>query len=172
MKKISKILAATLVSLSMLGGVAGAQAANNCTISGTGPGSNNTCTNTNNQTITVTCVNGVTTTNINAQNAVSGSVNVSGNTISGNATSGTAQNANALVNELASYCNAAPAAATSTTPQAGGRGAGTVAGAATGVTALPKTGVNDVLPAIAVAVTAAAGLVAASQLAVASYRRK
>jgi len=172
MKKITKLFAGVALSVSLFGATAAAQAA--CSLTNTGPGSNNTCTVSNTNVVTVTCVNGVNTTNTSVQTATSGTANVSGNSLTGNAASGSTQNINTTANELAQFCLAAapvtPPVTPPATPPAGGQGGGQVAGAA--VTQLPKTGANEVLVGLTVALIGLVGLAGLSQVAVASYRRK
>lgn len=88
MKRVLQIASASIVSISMMAGVAAAD------INTTGPGSsnqiNNNSTNNINTTNNTTC----TVSNTNSQAASSGSANTSGNTSAGSSTSGNASNGN------------------------------------------------------------------------------
>lgn len=168
MKKLSKLVASAALCVSLFGGVAAAQAANTCTITNTGANSVNTCTFTATNVVTVTCTNTVTVTNVNLQNAVSGSANVSGNSVSGTATSGNASNINALANEIALLCAAAVPA--TTTPPAGGSGA-TATPTPAPVKALPKTGDSNVVAQAAIGAVSLLAVAFVAQAGIASYRR-
>lgn len=170
MKKLAKLLAVAVVGASMFGGVAAAQ--NNCTISNTGQGSINTCTNQTITTVVVTCTNGFNTTNNNIQNAITGGATVNGNTISGNATTGNAQNINDVETTLAAFCAAAPTTPptpTPTPPTVVAEAPTPVAPAP--VAALPKTGVLSGIQTAFAAVAATAVIAGLSQVAVSAYRR-
>ncbi len=177
MKKILRLVIATAAFVAV-GIVPAASAQSACTIGTTGPGSVNTCTLTNSNLVTVTCVNGVQVSNTNLQNAASGTATVSGNTISGNATSGDAANVNATATELALFCATAPAAVTPTpsptpTPpaQAGGSGGTVTTPQVAGVATLPATGSETILAPIAIGATVLGGIAVAAQVAVSLYRR-
>lgn len=173
MKKIAKLLAATGLAVSLFGGVAAAQTS--CSITnGNGSGANNTCTISNNFTVSVNCSNGIQASFANSQTATSGSASANGNTLVGNVSSGNATNAANFANQLAAYCAAAPAANPNPTPTppAGGQGGGRVSGTSTNVTALPKTGANDALIVAGAAVLGLGVVAIASQAAVRVYGRK
>ncbi len=173
MKKLVTLVAAAVASIGVFAtvsvGIASAQS-NNCSITGTGQGSVNTCVNTTTNIVTVTCNNGVQLTNTNPQSAISGTVTVNGNTISGTATSGAASNTSTLAADLALNCAPVQQAVATPTPT-GGMGGGTVA-AATTVTALPKTGNMNALTVVSAVVLGSAAIALASRLVVAGYRRK
>jgi hypothetical protein len=180
LKKFLRLVSATVVTMAV--GFVPAASAATCTISNTGPSSTNSCTVSDTHTVTITCTNGVGVTNATSQSAVSGSVNVTGNTISGTATSGDANNVNTVATELALNCAAAPAttptATTPTTPAAatpaspaGGQGA--VQGAsAVKVAALPQTGPSTLPTTIAVSAVAMGSVSALAHVALGSYRRR
>ena len=173
MKKFIKIVSSAGAALAMSVAPHVAAQSSSCTISNTGPGSNNTCTVDQNHNVTVTCENGVTVANGTVQTANSGNATVSGNTVSGTATSGDANNVNSVATDLAAFCAAAPAAAN---PPEGGRGGGApqaAAGAgAAAVASLPNTGADDTVRNVSLAVLAAGAAGAGAHLAVASYRRR
>jgi hypothetical protein len=183
MKKIVRFAAAVVTGIGLSAGVVSAQSST-CTITNTGPDSVNSCTVNDSNVVTITCINGVTATNINVQSAVSGSATVSGNTISGTATSGDAANVNNVATELAQYCAQAPNTPTPSQPPAGGnqggsqqgaggQGGGVVAGASTTrVAALPRTGVNSTVNNLGLATAAAGMLGLAAQAGVMAYRRR
>ncbi len=182
MKKIIRLVLAA-IAFTVVGIVPAASAQASCSIGTTGPSSVNTCTFTNSNLVTVTCINGVQVTNTNIQNSTTGTANVSGNTISGTATSGDATNVNALATELALNCAGAPAVAANPTPAptpapstpAGGAG-GVVGGVSTtaqasGVAALPETGSETILAPVAIGAVVLGGLSVLAQLGVSGYRR-
>lgn len=136
MKKTLKGLLAAVFGALVL--VAPASAQVSCTITQTGPGSNNGCTVNGGTTVSVQCTNSASISNVTNQSALSGQATVSGNTISGNAISGSADNITAAANALAQGCLAAAPAPTPTPTPGGGQGAG--APAPTKVAALPPTG--------------------------------
>ncbi len=111
MNKVVQILASVLLCLSFAGGVASAQEV--CSIEGTGPGSNNTCTIDENDNVVVNCSNGIVVTNSNGQVSTTGAANNANNTSSVGAYSGDAENLSEVVTELNTYCDLAVA----TTPQ-------------------------------------------------------
>lgn len=162
-----------------MGTMTGAASAATCTITTTGPGSNNTCTVNDSNVVSVTCTNGVNVANVNLQTAVSGGANVSGNTISGTATSGNAENINTTATQLAVFCAAAPAATPAPAAPAGGQGAGpapvtpaaTATPAPVTVKALPNTGSSNVLTMVGISALVLGAIAAATQFALAGYRR-
>ncbi len=176
MKKLLKGLAALSLLLSVSTATVGAQAANTCSLSNTGPNSTNTCVDNTNNTVTVTCANGVTVANGNVQTTSSGTANVSGNTISGSATSGDTANVNAVATDLSQFCAAAPAAAA----PVGGQGGGSTTAAtpapaggqgAASVKALPATGASETVRDLAIGVAAISLVAVSAQVAVSGYRR-
>lgn len=188
MKKFLKLVSAAVVTVSVgiVPAVSALATASTCTISTTGPSSNNICTVSGNTTVTVTCVNGVNVTNLNNQTALTGPATVTNNTVSGNATSGDASNLNAAATTLAQNCAAAPVTTPATTattttpttstsaaaPSAGGRGAGAVQGVSTvKVAALPNTGPNTLVTGLAVSAVAAGVLAGLAHFALRTYRR-
>lgn len=182
MKKLSGLLAAVVVSVSVLGGAASAQTS--CSITnGNGTGSNNTCTFNNSTSVTVTCTNGVTSSFVNGQASASGTATANGNTLVGTVSSGNASNLATLANEIAAYCNAQPAAATppaTNTPTGGSGGSGGGGGATTAASApatvapkaLPATGELNTVEMATYGTVAAATVAGAIQLAVSLYRRR
>lgn len=95
MKKLLLGLAIAIVGLSGTNTPAGAT--DGCSISNTGPGSDNSCVVKDDFTCKVETDNKFTIINTNTQEATSGSATVSGNTTGGNATSGSATNSNGTV---------------------------------------------------------------------------
>ena len=175
MKKLLQLIAATLVTLTV--GFVPAASAATCTITTTGPNSNNTCVVNDTNTVTITCTNGVNVSNVNSQSAVSGSVNVSGNTVSGTATSGDAANINQVATELSQSCEAAPATtptpATTAPVASGGQGAVAAAVQQTPkVAALPNTGPSTAVNGIVVSALLAGSLAGLSHVALSIYRRR
>lgn len=170
MKKLLKTGLATILSCMLFSAAASAQV-----ITNTGPGSNNTITQTNTSVRTCANTNVVGVTNSNTQVATSGTAKTSGNTTGGNATSGSASNSNSSSTSVAvsNNCGATPAntpggsgGGSQVTPQggvgAGGFGAGAEAELAS-VASLPETGATSPAQQIA------GGLAIASALAIAGY---
>lgn len=142
-----KLISLALFSALILAGSVQSVKADGCTLTNTGPGSNNTCSVNEDHNVSVNCVNGVDVQNVNSQSAESGTVKVNGNTVSGTATSGDSSNINTVANELSQSCLAAtPVAvvpATVTTPAE--VKTDTPAQTLSSVKALPKTGSNDLV---------------------------
>ena len=105
MKKVLQII----MAVTLLSGVAvgTAEAAVNCTIRGTGPGSTNTCTYQNDDTVDYTCNIDGSVTNDNDQTVTSGEAAVIDNTNGGGASSGDVSNSNSTLTELVASCAAA-----------------------------------------------------------------
>ena len=130
MKNLLKTLAVTATLVGMSGGVALADSS--CTISNTGPDSNNTCTSEETNVTHVSCVNGIYVVNDNDQEAGSGDAENEGNTSGGNATSGSAVNENGTTVQIGTSCGGATTTPETETPSTGGgAGAGNVLGEAT-----------------------------------------
>jgi hypothetical protein len=89
MKKLIRLVAATLLALSLTTGVASAHS-----ISNTGPRSNNRISVRHNTRIRVNNNANVRVNNSNTQVAISGNARVSGNTNGGDAETGNASNTN------------------------------------------------------------------------------
>lgn len=176
MRKLAKLVVSGTIAFAAFGGVAAAQAST-CTITGTGPGSVNTCTFDAQQNLTVNCTNGATITLLNGQLAQSGTGIVSGNTSGGGATSGNASNSNqAAVDYLVNGCLAAAPAPTVPTPPAGGMGGGEVAAAPApaapvAVKALPQTGESNLAVQAGIGALVFASIAGIAHAAVAAYRR-
>lgn len=179
---IKTLKTALVATMFVAVGYAPSVSAATCTITTTGQNSNNTCTVNNSNLVTITCTNGVQVANVNSQTAVSGSVVVSGNTISGTATSGDSANLNTVATELSQGCAPATTVATPApvTPAAGGQGGGTVAtpapaaktpAAPTKVAVLPKTGKNSMVIAVAGGASVIAAAAVATKMGVLGYRR-
>jgi hypothetical protein len=133
MKRVIGMVAATLLSVSLMAGVAAADTSDsttdtstsdtsNCTIYMTGSDSYNSCVSNSDQSAQVICTNDVYVLNNNSQTAGSGGVTVTNNGSAGNAVSGSATNQNGDTVTIGASC--APAAATTTTPVTGGKGGG------------------------------------------------
>lgn len=171
MKKLLKTSLATILSCMLFSAAASAQV-----ITNTGPGSNNTITQTNTSVRSCTNTNVVGVTNANTQTSASGVANTSGNTTGGNATSGSATNSNSSSTSVA--VNNSCGATTANTPSNGGRGGGSQVtpqgggggGAGAGaeaelasVASLPETGATSPAQYLA------GGLAVASALTIAGY---
>jgi hypothetical protein len=163
---------------------ASATDSDSCTISNTGPGSNNTCTSNETYTCEVDTDNKVTIRDENDQVVGTGSATTTGNTSGGNATSGSASNQNGTTYTISidnEGCEvtavSTPVAPTPTPSQptnglgaAGGSGA--VVAAAPRPTVLPNTsGENFALVGLAVAGVLAAVAAAARGLNLLQNRR-
>lgn len=148
-----------------------------CTITNTGPGSNNTCTVSGTYRCEVVNNNVVIYDSNNQQVATSGAADGSGNTSGGNATSGSATNSNGTtfnytVTNGTSGQPTTCAVATVTTPEpekpVGGLGAAGGAGEAVAAatpkpTVLAKTSGESSLPVLAGVVAAFAAIAASSR---------
>ena len=77
---------------------------NNCAITGSGPGSINTCTFDDTNNLTIVCDNGTIVTTDNNQSGNTGTVVVDNNGKVGGASSGNASNTNETIVNLAAYC--------------------------------------------------------------------
>jgi hypothetical protein len=98
--KHNRITARVLLAASVLGiaGLVGLSAASADSIKNSGPFSTNVISNVHYNSVTKFNETEVLATSSNTQTAVSGSANVSGNTVGGNATSGSASNKNTSTN--------------------------------------------------------------------------
>jgi hypothetical protein len=112
MKKIPKLLAIMPALFIMLSGGAVLAQSQSCTLTGTGPGSNNVCQFDVQDNVIYTCINNVLVVNGTNQTAISGGAQNSSNTSSGSVTSGSAINSG----QLTTNANATCAAATVTQP--------------------------------------------------------
>lgn len=189
MKRYVRGFVAIIATLAFTGGVAHAQDTTSCsgaTISHTGPGSENIIECVKASDIRVSCVNGIYVVNDNSQSAGSGNATTGGNTTGGNAVTGNATNENNTTVQIGASCVAQPAVTTPEAPkpaapvapqQVGGMGAGAGVAApaprqaATAVATLPNTSNNPALDNALVAGTGLTGLLIASQLGIAAYRR-
>jgi hypothetical protein len=166
MKKFIQIVTAAILSVGFIGSVAGA-AQSTCTITNTGNGNqvSQSCTTT--QNVTVTCNNGILDATYNAQNATTGNGTVSGGASSGSVATGTAVNYNGTNTTIGATCGAVTTTVTSPTPTpTPGVGATHPVAAS-----LPNTAANDTASIIAVSLVAAAAVVGLSRASVAAYRR-
>jgi len=180
-KKFIQILSATVVGMSMMVGVAAADAVSNCptgTIENTGPDSDNSITCETTTDTRVTCVNNIYVVGENGQQASSGNSSGDGNTSGGTVVSGNATNDNGATVQVGASCGSEVATTTPVTPPAGGKGADTTTPAVTTaapvsakVASLPETGSNSVLNDTLTGVVVLGGTVAVSQLGVMAYRR-
>lgn len=100
MKKLSQIIMVTAIVLSPFALSGSANAEDSCTISGTGEGSNNSCTIEKEYTCTVDSENNITVKNDNDQVAGTGKATVDGNTNGESATSGSATNENGTMFDI------------------------------------------------------------------------
>ena len=170
MRKLKSLVAAAVRALpiAMAGSVSAVET--DCTISNTGPGSNNTCTTNVDYTCEVDNDNNIIIRDENDQTAGSGSASNDGNTSGGNATSGSATNDNGTTFEVEidneGACTVTnvttPVTPTPTQPVGGLGGAGeTVAAAAPKPTVLAKTSGENVAM-VVIAIVAALGLATAA----------
>lgn len=170
MRNIKRLLA-TLAVLGMPLMMSAGASATDCTISNTGDGSNNQCTNNTTYTCKVSTDNNVTITDNNGQQVASGTATVSGNTNSGGATTGTVTNSNgttfnvSLTNGGCEVASVTPASTTPTKTPVSGMGATSAKPAAPKPTVLANTA--SINPAGIIATIA--GLLAATAVAVRGY---
>jgi hypothetical protein len=175
MRRIVLSLTSVLASSTLMFGVAAATDSS-CSIDNTGPDSTNTCTVSEDNSVTIKCKNDVDVVFINNQQASSGDSLVLNNTNGGYATSGNAQNFNTVDGKLDVSCakaatttSPAPTPAPASTPvaapvaaaqpaPAGGQGQGQEQ--TPKAQALPNTGSNSVLTTATIA-TVAVGMLAA-----------
>lgn len=190
MKRYMRGFVAIVATLSLMSGVAGAQEVpEDCSgaivISNTGPDSTNEVKCVSATDIKVVCKNNIYVVNDNSQTAGSGDATTGGNTTGGNAISGNATNENGATVRIGASCGEQPAAVVtpeapkpgmgSVTPTsqqpAGGAGAITPTQAPVAVTTLPNTSSNPALDGALIAGSSLTGLLIASQLGIAAYRR-
>ena len=124
-----------------------AASAATCSISNTGPDSNNTCTVNGGTTCSVSNNNTINVSNNNSQTSGSGDADVTGNTTGGSATSGSASNTSSTSVDLGVTNGGCNPQVTVTPPPAGGRGGGQTLAATAGkgagqVTTTPVGGVG------------------------------
>lgn len=122
MKRVLQMLAAVVLAAGFSNGVA--QAALNCTISNTGPGSTNTCTTEDDREITFTCENGILINNDTNQEVTTGDAEVIDSTTGGGASSGDASNSNKTLVEVVIACGESIAQNPEPTPGGDGGGNG------------------------------------------------
>lgn len=176
MKRFIKLVSTSLVGMSLMMGVAAADATS-CTISNTGANSVNTCTSTTTQSVSVVCDTDVNAINVGGQIATTGNANGGGNTtLAGGVTTGSAVNYNGTTFVLGASCNGQPTpVATAATPVAGGQGAVTPTAApaapAAKPAALPETGSNAVLTDSIIGAAVLGGTIVVAQLGLSAYRR-
>lgn len=175
MKKFIQIITATILSVGLMGSIAGAETCpGGTTIDQSGNNSSVTVTCDNYNNVTLTCVGNVYEATFNAQDSHSGNATVDGNGSQGSAATGTARNSagNDVTIGVTSCGTSAGTGSTTTStspsvaPVAPGKGA-TVAPAAS----LPNTAANDTASIIAVSLVSAAAVVGMSRAGVAAYRR-
>lgn len=179
MRKVVQLLASTVVSIGMAGGMALATSTQSCSVSGpTGPNSINTCTNTETNQITISCTNKADVLTVNGQTSNTGTATVNGNTGVGTVSTGNAGNTNFNSTTANMSCGPAAQAAAPSAP-AGGQGAGPVAQAAPSAApsapvaakSLPKTGSDSAAVVAGVATASFAGLALAARFGASAYRR-
>ena len=192
MKRYVRGFVAMVATVALMGGTAQAQETPPCdgalVINNTGAGSVNTIKCVDATEVKVVCKNNVYVVTESSQAAHSGNATSSGNTTGGSAITGNATNENDTTVQIGAACAAQPAVVTPEAPkpptptapqQVGGMGAGAGAGAAapvprqaaTAVTTLPNTSSNPALDNALAASTGLTGLLIASQLGIAAYRR-
>lgn len=145
MKKLSQILIAVALILGPLF-VGAAASAEECSITGTGPGSENKCEVSKEFTCEVDIDNKFTVTNSNDQVVASGEAKVEGNTTGGDAGSGTAVNVNGTTIHVTFSNGGCQAAAVTPTPPAGQGAAQGGAGQVVAPAALGLGAAGAVLP--------------------------
>lgn len=169
LKSLVTVAAMLVLPLAVSGSVSATDT--NCTITNTGPGSNNTCTVTDKFTCEVDNDNKITIKDENDQVAGSGTATNSGNTTGGNATSGSATNENGTTFEVVIENDGCvvtkvttPVTPTPTQPVGGsgaaGGGAGAVAAEVSRPTVLANTS-GENIAAIVAAIVAVLGLATA-----------
>jgi hypothetical protein len=192
MKRFTQGFVALIATLTFMGGVAGAQEASACegaTITNTGPGSVNEIKCVESNKVHVSCVNNIYVVNDNSQNAGSGNATTGGNTTGGSAITGNATNENGTTVQIGASCGSQPVVTTPEVPtpsnpvtptttvapqEVGGRGAGIAPAPfqeAVTVATLPNTSSNPVLDTAVTAGASLTGLLIASQVGMAVYRR-
>lgn len=124
MKPVSRVVACSVISALMLGGVA--YAADTGSITNTGPGSNNTITINNSCASTTINSNNIDITNSNHQSSGSGGITSTGNTSSGSISSGSSSNTNSFGVDLTINNSTAPDCSPQAvaTPTSGGQVSG------------------------------------------------
>jgi hypothetical protein len=179
-------LTSVLASASLMFGVASA-ASSDCSLVNTGPNSNNTCTVTDSNNLKVTCTNSADVVFVNNQSTNSGNATLEKNTNGGYAYSGNAVNTNSTTGNLDVSCGAktasspspapsptpAPVAAAtpSATPPAASGGSGQAQPqAAPKAQALPETGSNGTVAAVAIAASVLGVAATAARLGFSAYR--
>lgn len=177
MKKVAQLLTAIIVSVGVVGNVAGAQVAQtpDCTsivITNTGANSNNSGTCIVNTSVTATCVNNIYMLNQNDQTAVTGQASSLGNTSSNPAITGNATNTNGTSVQIGAACgqtttSTTPTATEPTTPSTGAGQAPEVKK----VAALPYTASSDTASIAIIATAVALGAFVAARVGTAIYRR-
>ena len=121
MKRFSRVLTSSILSVLLLGGVA--SAVDGSSITNTGPGSNNSITTNSNCSTTVTNSTTIDGSNTNQQNSQTGGTTGTNTTSSGNTSTGSASNTNTSVTDVTVNnstnpgCN--PQATTTPTPSGG-----------------------------------------------------
>jgi hypothetical protein len=184
MRRIVLSLTSVLASSTLMFGVAAA-ADTSCSIDNTGPDSTNTCTVSDENSVTIKCKNDVDVVFINNQQASSGDSLVLHNTNGGFATSGNAQNFNSTDGKLDVSCAKAvtesPAPAPAPAPEsapvaapvasaqpapAGGQGQAQ----APKVQALPDTGNNSALTTATIATVAVSLAATAARFGFSAYK--
>ncbi len=170
MRKLKSLIAvAAVLALPLVATGSVSATDSSCTISNTGPGSNNTCTVKEDYTCTVSSDNKIVIKDENDQVAGSGTATNSGNTTGGNATSGSASNENGTTFDVSINNEGACVVTNVTTPVTptptqpvgglgGAGGAGAVAGAvvaeAAKPTVLAKTSGENIVAIVAATVAA------------------
>lgn len=184
-RKVLTFLAGIL-AVPIVSGASVSAVDSNCTISNTGPGSNNTCTVSGEYTCTVENNTVIIVDSNNQQVATSGDANNSGNTGSGGSTSGSATNSNGTTfnftitngedEESPAVCTVSTVTTPAPEPEqpvggSGAAGAGEVVAAATPrPTVLAKTSGDNL--SLYAGIIAAVALVAASVRGVALLRSR
>lgn len=173
-KRKSLITLASMLALPMLASVSVSAEDADCSITNTGPGSNNTCTVSSEFTCKVENDTVVIVNNKNEQVAQSGDATSGGNTTGGGATSGSATNSNGttfnftLTNEGCVVASVTQPKPTPNVPVGGSGAAG--GGGAVVAEAAPRPTVLANTSGASTAMAAVAAVVAALTAAVASVR--
>lgn len=168
MRKLKSLIAvAAVLALPFLVPVSASATDSSCTISNTGPGSDNTCTVKEDYTCSVDNDNKIVVKDENDQVAGSGSATSSGNTSGGNATSGSASNENGttfdiaidneggcVVTKVTNPVTPTPTPAQPVGGLGGAGGAGAVAAVAPRPTVLANTSGENIAAIVAAAILA------------------
>jgi hypothetical protein len=183
MKKISKVLAAAVLTIGLVsfgGSVTNAQVVvdeetcESIVISNTGAGSVNEGVCVVDVDVEVTCTNNIYILNESDQEAVTGAAEEIGNTTGGTAISGNATNENGTTVQIGAACGETPTPetpVTPTTPETPETPSTPIVTPAQKVAVLPNTASNSPIQVILLGLAGIVAVVIASSAAIAAYRR-